>query len=599
MSEKIDNSPLNETKNTPEKPNKVWNFLKNKVFTKRVGFSLFGVGLVAATTAVIVYKATKEKYKPVFYNFQSYLDKDMVEKLNESFEYKNFSMVEEFSKALITNKATAGISSDAQAAKLIINEHEKSPKLRKFKRIEFKELWGENWDDSKTTLDNLKVIYTAPVIEHLLKYDVYFEDLVIYDKDGNPVKKDGKVLKNIDLPFEERIHLYDYFIPYYVQDMVVAYNPLKLKSYKRELKKNGASGYFKKAHNEFEHQINKRLYEVFNDPHNDNKITIIDSLRSVSWPYGIDNKENDRFEHYSFTNSVRDVMIYGSSYRFNTETGRYESQLSGDAVIKEQGTITGTQLETPIYKDLIDQFINLFEHGSGYKIDDTAHVKTSGDGQELLNDLVDPEKATGVGIIYNGDALDAYYSEDNISDTSIPEGVIRYIRPSANLLLLDGLVISSDADDETVSKIINTAKTSYFGGLNKTKDHWTKEKLEYSFENDPIDKALEKYGAYKNFEYIMYTPAQQILYDYVLENEFEESVRVDASEEIQNYEKDYLKNLFIIKSGNERYKIGHKNTTAFEGWNEIEYFVEHIAISPVNHKVETEINTYYYKRMKD
>ncbi|SGA22905.1 Uncharacterised protein [Mycoplasmopsis arginini] len=55
----------------------------------------------------------------------------------------------------------------------------------------------------------------------------------------------------------------------------------------------------------------------------------------------------------------------------------------------------------------------------------------------MLNHLIEPKEGrSDSAVIYNGDALDAYYSKDNFA--SVEDGLIRFIRPKYNYLLMDG-----------------------------------------------------------------------------------------------------------------------------------------------------------------
>ncbi|MGV2393807.1 UNVERIFIED_CONTAM: hypothetical protein O8I53_13175 [Campylobacter lari] len=255
--------------------------------------------------------------------------------------------------------------------------------------------------------------------------------------------------------------------------MVIAYNPLKLEKYKKTYKYadgqktapnfddpnvgqdsyfDAVKPFFAAVHNDLETKINKALYQLYSQtPENDRNIQMIDILKII---------RNEGFEYYEYTDAVRDNMIYGSSYRLNTETKQREPQPTGDATSDTDG-------KKPLYESLIDQFIDLFYEGTGYSLKNTKHVRTNGDGQELLNTLIDPTKTTNVGILYNGDALDAFISRDNVDGSKVPDGTVKFIRPSTNILLVDGLVVTNDVTQDIMDEIINTAQESFFGGLNK------------------------------------------------------------------------------------------------------------------------------------
>ncbi|MGV2393808.1 UNVERIFIED_CONTAM: hypothetical protein O8I53_13180 [Campylobacter lari] len=126
-----------------KKESKLKYFFKTKIFTKTFGISAFALGGIALVSGAIAYKA-HHKFKPVFYNYQSYLDKNIEERLNQSFDFKEFDTINEFTKAILTHKTIAGIGSDSQAANLIIGVDGSGSKLRRYKTEEFKKIFGAN-----------------------------------------------------------------------------------------------------------------------------------------------------------------------------------------------------------------------------------------------------------------------------------------------------------------------------------------------------------------------------------------------------------------------------------------------------------------------
>ncbi|WP_406617261.1 hypothetical protein [Mycoplasmopsis adleri] len=638
-----DNSP--KTPQNSTKWQKFKYFMKTKVFTKTVGFSVLGVAAVAGVSAALIYKYTKEKFRPVFYNYQSYMDDWIVNRLGKDFEFKQFGTINEFTKAILTHKTAGGIGNDAQAAKLIINDYTGTSKLRRFTNKDFKNIFGENWDESKSVQANLKNILTDVVFNHLASYDEYFDDIPILDKNGEQkLKADGKPFFNKDYATDDpnKIHLYNYFIPYFAQDMVIAYNPLKLKKYndmyksvnmdepsepsedatqeeKNQYDKDltaynlayskAVEKFFFNVTKDLETKINKDLKTIYDSTKDSqlaqlkNTIPMINALETLRNPYG-KNNDTDAFQYYEYTDAVRDNMIYGSSYRWDATLKKHVPQPTGGAIIKETTSVTGKEITTPIYKTLIDQFLALFKDGTGYALNNTAHVRTSGNGLDLLNTLIDPTKITNVGIIYNGDALDAFYSRDNITNSDVPDGSIRFIRPSVNLLLVDGLVISEDTTDEVVNTIIESSKDTFLGGLNKPVAQWTEanvSKATFNAANGSKEQQIEAYkafGSMLNYDYVKYTPAFKLVYDYALNNTFNNPIIPSDDPkftELNDYLKKYVQNLYEIKSS---YTIGHRSTDLFKDWSEITYNVNHVAISPVNQKTQTQINTYYEQQLK-
>ncbi len=69
-----------------------------------------------------------------------------------------------------------------------------------------------------------------------------------------------------------------------------------------------------------------------------------EALKLLRNPYGA-KSEQDAFKYYQYTNAVRDNMIYGSSYRLDTKTGKRVSQPTGEAVLTEETNITNKKIK--------------------------------------------------------------------------------------------------------------------------------------------------------------------------------------------------------------------------------------------------------------
>ncbi|MCU9932062.1 hypothetical protein NWE59_06460 [Mycoplasmopsis felis] len=83
-------------------------------------FIIFGASLLFLSTIFITTLTLKKNksFKPSFYNYKSYMSDDNIEHLNNTFDYKEFDEINQFTNALINNKAAAGIGSDFLAAEL-------------------------------------------------------------------------------------------------------------------------------------------------------------------------------------------------------------------------------------------------------------------------------------------------------------------------------------------------------------------------------------------------------------------------------------------------------------------------------------------------
>ncbi|OAB48815.1 hypothetical protein [Mycoplasmopsis gallinarum] len=538
---------------------KFWTKFKNLVFNKTTGFLFFGLSLTSVLTVSLTYKY-KNNFKPSFYNFRSYMSEDSIARMQEDFDYKEFDEINQFTNALLTRKAIAGIGNDALAVELI--------KQNKLAKIDYQTLFNfdeETVQDKNKLANKLKSLYTEQIWEHLISYD---EDL--------------KTDNNGKLVAEER-HLWEYFVPYFSQDMVVVYNPSKI------LNKDDFETYY-----EFDTQILNQLISEKND---DLKWTTrtfsdYDVLRTI---------KNMGFDNWEITDAVRDNMVYGSSYRLNTETKqREDSQATGDGYDNKNNE--------SIHKELLDQFEELIRDSLDYSLT-SKKVNFIGDGLELVDKIIDPNSQINAGIIYNGDVIDAYLSADN--HPSVRNGAIRFIRPKTNILLVDGLVISSETNNYYRQKVFEAVKESYLNGLlddnGNQITNWdeTEEKVIETLENNMFVLNFDDTGYIPVYKYA-YDFIKEHYFDYQLDEAYENEMKAryqnlnlsnERWNEIFAYEKDYMKSLYDI-TNEYTLKLPGTNQNLITDSTKISYHVDHLAIKPVNEKTLTDIQFYWGQKIK-
>lgn len=541
--------------------------MKNKIkaILKRTALCSGLVFVGASLIGAIVYKFQKP-FKPAFYNYKSYLAPDNIKILEDSYDYKQFDTLNQFTKAILTQKAIGGIGSDAQAVQLIRRD--------KLKKIDYVKLFTDktpSWAIGKTFEEYFKTaeykkfqksLLTQGVWDHLNSKD-YTEAL------KTKIEDDGRESEWND--GQER-KLYDYFVPYFSQDMVVAYNPFKVESVLKE------NGIIEKSTDESGEQISllselgkQKLYEsdkkiidsLLNEGFNKNKpidqkeVRLVDVLKSLS---------KNNYKRWEITDAVRDNMIYGSAYQYDNDNNYIDINKTGKANDKN---------EPKLYKKLIDQFEKLIYDGIGASLTD-KNIQFIGDGLELLTNLISSSSNVTAAIMYNGDAVDAYFSLDNFA--SVADGSIRFIRPKSNILLVDGLVLakSDQVKEETYDKLLSKARDSFYQGLSVDGDT-----LKANYDWSSAEK-VEKYHSYINFDYVAYTPVFKTLYDYVSISKFAD---------LDYFEKEYAKQLFEIK---DEYSLFDPITKK----RLFNYKVDRTSIIPTDQKTQTNINTYWYQKTK-
>lgn len=157
-------------------------------------------------------------------------------------------------------------------------------------------------------------------------------------------------------------------------------------------------------------------------------------------------------------------MIYGLLYRLDIKIGKRVFQLIGEVVIIEEINIINKKIRIEIYRDLIDQFVDMFEDLIGFKIIDIERVRISGNGLDLFNILIDFMKKFNVVIIYNGDVVDVFYLLDNVKNLEVFDGVVRFICFLVNLFLVDGFVIVDLIEEDVVLDMIDVVNKIVFVG---------------------------------------------------------------------------------------------------------------------------------------
>lgn len=471
---------------------KIKSFLK-KISWKTVGIATTIFAIFAGCIAAITMKSLTP-FKPVFYNYASYMSQKNTQDFNKKYEYKEFGTLNEFTRALLNDKAIAGIGSDFQAVTLI--------KEGKLAKINYEDIFGKGVHSPQN--------YLRPMIwNHLNSYD---EDL---NKDRNVGQKDpqtGQIIKPI--------HLWEYFVPYYSQNSIIAYNYLRIANNKQLANKIRQQWIEKTAKDK--NITQKEAEEQLQDFFDANKhLMLSDELSNNSNRYDILKALSELgYKDMSMTDAVRDNMMIGSEYinkqnKFKKVNGRVSSNPKSDTY----------------YKTQISSFLNLIKDATGLTINSKEHkLLLKGDGLDVLQYLINPNSDISMGIMYNGDALDAYYSTDNFEDA--PEGSIRIAKPLNGILLLDGLVVSSTAQ-------INDKNSPYYGYANPeyVKDFKTYFYDDYSsltkfyqdgsYNKEASIKAMydasvedgeinyEKIRTLSNFDYINYTPTYRVEYDFL------------------------------------------------------------------------------------
>ncbi|MDJ1645975.1 hypothetical protein QLQ80_02700 [Mycoplasma sp. M5725] len=429
---------------------KVALFVKNKIFWT---FILL-ISVLSVFIGVLIFKM-KNPYKPAFFNYSSYISKKNREEMEKTFTYKEFGTVIEFKNALEKEQAAAGILPASEAARLV-----KEDRIRKIDFNQVFNLKGERILKSTNEVKNfIQNIVTPITWRQLESYDEYLKNTL--DKKKNKI--------------EDR-HLWEYFLPYYSQEYVIAYSSHK----------NGG-----------------KILEGVQD-------------YELSWFEILSKLKELGYQNIAITNDLRNNIALG--------TTRLLSKNKADFFIENNGKLTKDD-----YVDQLDSFQKLIEESLDVKITQHDKVLFEPDGSNLLDKLIIKESNINLGILFNGDGLDAFYSEDNNKD--VEEGSVRIIKPKQTVITLDGIIINNSVSDEEVGTYLQRLNTSLYShekyiNYEDFNDYSLLEKKleQHKIINEDGEEEID-YSAVNfasNFDFINYTPVYKIEYNYFLDNYFDD-----------------------------------------------------------------------------
>lgn len=256
--------------------------------------------------------------------------------------------------------------------------------------------------------------------------------------------------------------LFEYTIPYFMQNKVVAVNPHKV------TETTGNATFLNLLKTGTQAQIQAEFGPT----------ATYDSILSKLKDKG--------FTKLAVNDYMRDNLMIGSE---NITTGAgYTGKITSAAVADAH--LDG-------YKAMIDKF---GKANAKYETSGVGNIKnllrTSTGGNPSGANIAD----ASIALAYNGDALFAQYG---LGEDTFKAGEVRIINPMNSMFLMDGFVVSKYANDATTAKIYAAAKNHLYKDYEKTED----------FEFDSEDALTTTNGVALNFDYVNYTPAFKAVYD--------------------------------------------------------------------------------------
>ena len=389
-------------------------------------------------TGAVIYKSLNP-YKPAIYNYQSYVNPDLIPDIEKKYSYKEYKNNSEFNNAIDNNKAIAGISTDYMLVDLI--------NTQKVSKINFKEAFG---------ISDPKQFYSEQTLKQIKFFDKYLgvDSEVKGDVDG-----DGLVDS-----FSE------YIIPIWLNNKVFMYNSEKIN---------------------------------YNIPNFNNDFSYINILKQLS-DSGVD--------VWSWTNAAIENSVVGSE-------------------ISPEG-IFNTELTNENYIERIDEFARIVEQGTGFAMNNSKVNIFEDDSDVVLQSTIDSNSFVKGSYLFNGDALDAYWSEDNFSN--VPTGTIKVVKPTNSPSFIDAFVVSSSISQEKQTELLKDMNEVFFRGKFMTKEEIVAE----STTDEGIDWSIVP--SLNNFDYVNYTPTSKGEYDFILENYFEDEDEPEVAKSFFRIEKNSI-----------------------------------------------------------
>lgn len=432
--------------------------MKKINFNKKI-VVLIAVGIITLGISIfIICIKLSNPYKPAFYVYSSYVDKQTVKNIDKKYSLKEYQDANAFDYAISNQKAIAGITSDYLIINLI-KEGKISPISKEIKEINELEFEIDSYFSDETQ-DQMK------------KYDYGFEGY-------KGLINDEETQKMLQEKYPEygnyKFKMSDFIVPYFINDRVYAFDSKKI------------------------------LNQTFAPGTNINPLN-----------FNTKNINNQCIPEAETTEEVLEKIIK-SSKSPNVVIQWIKNEIENSVIGSEWNNgVFSTSITEENYKNLVNNFSNIVKKGTGHSISDNKANIFESDSDVILNNLINPSSRIKAAVLYNGDALDAYYGNDNFSD--IEDGDrLRIIRTKNNVRILDAFVVSSDVSSNQRKDLLNFFNQQLFNNMFKSKKDLEKENEILKKDNKSI---FETNGIMRIFDYVNYTPAAKGAFEFIVESDY-------------------------------------------------------------------------------
>ncbi|WP_245979681.1 hypothetical protein [Mycoplasma struthionis] len=499
-------------------------------------------------------------FKVSIYNYESYLEKGIIQELKKDYSYHTFTNLEEFNRAINNKKAVAGVSSDYQIANLILD--------KKLRKINFNLVYGKEFRNEDEVLN----LYPDLVKEKLNEFDNWIINK-IKEKNPNNLKTQPYLYldsNNNVLGFEVDNkpgidHFYEFLIPYFTLDKLIVYNIDKNNTFNRNNLKENANFDDVKTKENWK-DILETLVSKYKKPR-------------VYW-----------------TNWYQDNAMIGQFY--GVESGKHPEWY-------QNGEWAKTTKDN--YKQIIDSFTDLVQDAVGKSIKNTFSNKLVTDGQELVSSIIEPQPGkSDISIMYNGDALDSYYASDNFESLGDTQH-IDFIRPKNNYMNIDAWIVSADTDDKGFEKLLKHLNQYVFKSAAYSEKDLTKIYLKNVYTEIKNQKNIDvKSMLFNDDDFNKPKDVNEIDSDFFKNNYeiFQNSFALEALPYIVNFDAiNYTPSYLGVNQFIEKWYFldeeKNKDLVAIEIFDpSFNKNIKHRSYEPLDLALKTQIVDYYYEKTK-
>ncbi len=259
----------------------------------------------------------------------------------------------------------------------------------------------------------------------------------------------------------------DFVVPYFINDKVIAFDTKKIMN-----------------------KLNVTLEDV-NDLFGSSNPTMVEALKTLN--------SQDSNLKVQWTKNERENVAIGST----------ESNPEDNWVIN---------IDDSNYNQLLNYFSQMVSEGTSASMSNIKVNLFDNDSDIILNNLINPSSKINTAMIYNGDALDAYYGHDNFSEITDGDR-LRIVRSKYTIRILDCFVVSSSISEKNRLNLLKNFNDYLFNGMFTTEEQFNQMLTEDITEED----IFNQHGIMRIFNYVNYTPAAKganlFIYNHYFKNE--------------------------------------------------------------------------------